>query len=118
MNKQAICDVLNALEVTEQQGGDDAYILVANNESNLAELAAVGVSAETATGYGDDETFCILSLAIGERYADEYRDGKFIVWGPIDDDLRYRVLEGEGTPADAERLLRALEPNLFEGASQ
>lgn len=36
-----------------------------------------------------------------------------VLWGPIDDELRYRVLNGEGTAMDAERLLRALEPEVF-----
>ncbi|MBO9598647.1 MAG: hypothetical protein J7559_12630, partial [Cohnella sp.] len=69
------------------------------------------------TYYGDEQTSCILSLAFGERYADEYRNGQLVVWGPIDDEMRYRVLNGEGTPADAERLLKALEPDLFEATS-
>lgn len=113
MNKQAVLDVLNSLEVIETNGGEDAYILVANSEENRMKLNAVGVTDETITRYGDDETFCILALAFNEGYADEYRDGKLVLWGPIDDELRYRVLNGEGTPADAERLLRELEPGLF-----
>lgn len=113
MNKQAILDVLNSLEVIETNGGDDAYILVANSEENCRKLNAVGVTDETIMRYGDDETFCILALAFSEGYADEYRDGKLVLWGPIDDELRYRVLNGEGTPSDAERLLRELEPWLF-----
>jgi hypothetical protein len=113
MSKQAILDVLNSLEVIEMNGGEDPYILVANNEENRKKLNAVGVTDETITRYGDDETFCILALAFNEGYADEYRDGKLVLWGPIDDELRSRVLNGEGTPADAERLLRELEPGLF-----
>lgn len=111
--KQAILDVLNSLEVVEQQGGEDAYILVRNDENTRAELEAVGVSAETFERYGDDETSCILALAFGEEYADEYENEKLIVWGPLDDEFRYRVLGGEGTALDAERLLRMLEPELF-----
>jgi hypothetical protein len=114
MNKQSILDVLNSLEVIEQQGGEDCYILVANNEENRAKLNAVGVSNETILKHGDEETFCILALAFNEGYCDEYKDGKLVLWGPIDE-LRQRVLNGEGTSADAERLLRELEPELFGG---
>lgn len=117
MNKQAILDVLNSLKVEEINGGDDPYILVANTEENRKKLNAVGVSDEVIQKYGDDETFCILALAFSEGFADEYRDGKLVIWGPIDDELRYRVLNGEGTATDAERLLRALEPDLFGSAS-
>jgi hypothetical protein len=95
--------------VVEMNGGDDAYILVENSEENRKKLNAVGVTDETITRYGDDKTFCILALAFNEGYADEYRDGKLVLWGPIDDELRSRVLNGEGTPADAERLLEELE---------
>jgi hypothetical protein len=115
MSKQAILDVLNSLEVVEQNGGDEAYILVNNNPENRAELIAVGVAADTIERYGEDDTFCILAMAFNEKYADEYENGKFILWGPLDDEFRYRVLNGEGTPYDAERLLKMLEPELFEG---
>lgn len=113
MNKQEVLDVLNELEVIEQQGGDDAYILVSNNSENRTKLNAVGVFSDILGNYGDEETFCILALALGEGYCDDYRNGKLVLWGPIDDDLRYRVLNGEGDATDAERLLRALEPKLF-----
>lgn len=108
MDKQAVLDVLNSLEVIETNGGDDAYILVANNEENRKKLNAVGVSDETIKRYGDEETFCILALSASEGYADEWQDGKLVLWGPIDDELRTRVVNGEGTPADAERLLEEL----------
>ncbi|EGL15302.1 MULTISPECIES: hypothetical protein [unclassified Paenibacillus] len=113
MNKQVVLDVLNSLEVIERQGGEDPYILVANNEENLSKLVAVGIPLEKLACYGDEETFCILSLAFGERYADEVKGWTLVRWGPIDDELRYRVLNHEGTAADAERLLRELEPHLF-----
>lgn len=114
VNRQAILDVLNSLEVIEQQGGEDCYMLVANNDENRAKLNAVGVPSEKMARYGDEDTFCIVALAFGERYADEHRNGQFIQWYGIDDDIRQRVLNGEGTPMDAERLLQALEPDLFE----
>jgi len=78
MNKQAVLDVLNSLDVIEQQGGEDCYILVANSEENRSKLNAVGISDETIRKYGDHETFCILSLAYGERYCDEYQNDKLI----------------------------------------
>ncbi|WP_339167050.1 hypothetical protein NSQ24_01335 [Brevibacillus sp. FSL L8-0520] len=110
MNKQAVLAVLNSLEVAEINGGEDAYILVANNEENRKKLNDVGVSDETIRKYGgDDEFICILALAFHEGYADNYESGKFVQWGPIDDELRHRVLNGEGTALDAERLLKELE---------
>jgi len=113
MNKQAILDVLNSLEVTDSQGGEDAYALVDNTPEVRDELNALGITDETIEGYGDKESFCILALAFGEGYADYHQSGKLFLFGPIDDDLRQRVVNGEGTAIDAERLLRALEPELF-----
>lgn len=112
MDKQAVLDVLNSFEVVDQNGGDDAYILVDNNDINRSKLHEVGVTDKEIHDAGDNETFCILALAMNGKYADDY-EGKLILWGPIDDTLRYRVLNGEGTASDAERLLRALEPELF-----
>ncbi|MFD1777039.1 hypothetical protein [Paenibacillus rhizophilus] len=118
VNKQAILDVLNSLEVVEQQGGDDCYILVADSEENRSRLMAVGVQSETIDRYAEGGTFCILAMAFSEKYADDYENGKLVVWGPLDDEFRYRVLNGEGTAADAERLLRMVEPGLTEGEVQ
>ncbi|BAH42910.1 hypothetical protein BBR47_19330 [Brevibacillus brevis NBRC 100599] len=44
MNRQAILDVLNNLEVVEINGGDSPYILVENNEIVRQKLNAVGKS--------------------------------------------------------------------------
>lgn len=74
INKQAVLDVLNNLNVIEQNGGDDAYLLVANSHGNHKKLNAVGVSSETINKYGDDETFCILTLALSEGYASHYNN--------------------------------------------
>lgn len=111
MNRQSVCDVLNSLEVIEKQGGEDAYILVANNNENRTKLNAVGVFSDILGKYGDEEHFCILALAFGEGYADEYSIEKgFFLWEPlVDDELRYKVLNGEGKATDAERLLKALD---------
>lgn len=114
MNRQAVLDVLNSLEVVDEQGGEDAYILVDNNQENRDKLAAVGITEDMFRNYGDDDTFCILAFAFGENFADDYDNGKLIIWTElVNDELRYRVLGGEGTATDAERLLRALEPELF-----
>jgi hypothetical protein len=78
MNRQAVLDVLNGLEVIDQQGGEDAYMLVENSEENRAKLSEVGVSAETILKYGDTETFCILALAFGEGYCDEVQGLKLV----------------------------------------
>lgn len=80
MNRQAVLDVLNSLEVVDQIGGESPYILVANNEENRMKLNAVGVSDETIRKYGgDDEFVCILALAFHGGYADDYKDGKFVL---------------------------------------
>ncbi|SDK47578.1 hypothetical protein [Sediminibacillus albus] len=72
MRKQKVLDVLNNLEVFEQQGGEDAYMLVEINDDVLNKLEQVGVSEKTVKKYGDDETFCILAFAFGEGYANDY----------------------------------------------
>lgn len=115
MNRQAVLDVLNSLEIYEQQGGEDSYILVKNTPENRQKLHAVGVTDKEIYDAGDDEYFCILALAFNGRYADEYRNGMLIYWGPIDDDIRYRVLNGEGTADDAYRLLKELESSIYGG---
>lgn len=109
MEKQAVLDVLNSLEVIEQQGGEDPYILVENNIDNRKKLNNVGVTNDQIEAAGDEESFCILVLAFNENLADTFKNGKLILWPPIDDELRIRVSNGEGTPDDAERLLAALE---------
>lgn len=114
VEKQKVLDVLNSLDVIESSGGEDAYVLVVNSEENRKKLHEVGLTNETINKYGDKETFCILSLAFSEKYADDYVDGELIVWDElVTDDLRHRVLAGEGAATDAERLLKVLEPNLF-----
>ena len=72
IDKKAILDVLNSLEVIEQEGGESAYLLVKNNVENHKKLNAVGVPSKTINNYGDEETFCILALALSEGYADHY----------------------------------------------
>ena len=79
IDKQAILNVLNGLEVIEQNGGEDAYILVENNAANHEKLNAVGVPSETINKYGDDETFCILALAFNEGYANELEYSKLVL---------------------------------------
>lgn len=78
MERQRVLDVLNSLDVVESNGGEEAYILVENNEGNRELLNDVGVSTETINKYGDEETFCILALAFGEGFADWYENGEFI----------------------------------------
>ena len=82
--KRAIIDVLNGLEVIEQNGGEDAYILVENSKENHIVLNQVGLSSETINKYVNDGAFCILDLACGEGLASLYIDGKLI---PSDDCL-------------------------------
>lgn len=78
IENQRVLDVLNNLEVIEENGGEEAYILVANNEENRKRLNAVGVSNEIIDNYGDKETFCILALACSEGYADWTKNGRLI----------------------------------------
>nr|WP_162305343.1 hypothetical protein [Brevibacillus laterosporus] len=44
MNRQAVLDVLNSLEVVDMNGGEDAYILVDSSKENLKKLNEVGVT--------------------------------------------------------------------------
>ena len=82
INKQAVLDVLNSLKVIDRQGGDDAYILVKNSPENRAKLKALGVTDDQINGYGDSETFCILALAFGDGYANDYESGN-LVWREV-----------------------------------
>ncbi|WGV60122.1 hypothetical protein QIH01_02990 [Brevibacillus brevis] len=78
--------------------------MVENSEEIRKKLNAVGVADEVINRYGDDEAFDVLALAFAEGYTDYYEKGQFVLWGPIDDELRHRVLGGDGTATDAERL--------------
>lgn len=80
IEKKRVLDVLNNLDVIETNGGDEAYILVENNEENHKQLNAVGISSETINKYGDEETFCALALAFSEGYADMYDGNKIILF--------------------------------------
>ncbi|EHS59419.1 hypothetical protein [Paenibacillus sp. Aloe-11] len=78
LNKQAILDVLNSLEVVDEQGGDDAYMLVDVTPEMLDKLAYVGVSKDTVVKYGDEESICILALAFGEGYANGFERNRLV----------------------------------------
>lgn len=78
MSNQEVLDVLNSLEVVEQQGGEDAYILASNNDENRLKLAEVGVQKGVIENYGDEDTFCILALSFNEGYADSIVNGKLV----------------------------------------
>lgn len=75
--KKKVLDVLNGLDVVEE--GSEGYILVENSPEVHEKLNALGVSSETINKYGDDETFCIITLAFTEKYANEFLNGK-LVW--------------------------------------
>lgn len=108
LNRKRIVDVLNSLEVIEQSGGEDCYILVKNSVENRKRLNDVGVPSVVIDRYGDVDTFCILALAFGEGLAD-YWMGGLRVYDEIDKELRNRVDKGKGTPQDAILLLNALK---------
>ncbi|MBY0122179.1 hypothetical protein [Bacillus sp. S/N-304-OC-R1] len=78
MNRKEIAAVLNSFEVIESSGGEEAYALVANTEENRKELNEVGVPSDVINGYGDEDTFCILSLGFSEGYIDLY-DGEKVI---------------------------------------
>ncbi|MGE7091116.1 hypothetical protein ACQKII_06565 [Lysinibacillus sp. NPDC048646] len=44
-----------SMEEIEQNGGEDAYILVENNVANHEKLNAVGVPNEAINKYGDEK---------------------------------------------------------------
>lgn len=90
--KKRVLDVLNSLDVIETNGGEEAYILVENNKENHELLNDVGVPSETINGFGDEETFCILSLAFSEGYADLYDGNKIIAF---DRKMEVEVSKGE-----------------------
>lgn len=91
VEKQKVLDVLNSLDVIETNGGEDAYILVENNQENHERLNEVGITSETIDKYGDEDTFCILALAFSEGYCDLYEMGKLIAF---DKSLEVEVSEG------------------------
>lgn len=102
MSKQAILDVLNSLPVIDSNGGDDAYILVANTQEVRERLAAAGVVSaandpDVLGRYGDEDEFCILAFAFGDGYANDYQGGK-LVW------ISEPTNEGDSRPMTAEQL--------------
>ncbi|BFH66228.1 hypothetical protein J27TS7_10740 [Paenibacillus dendritiformis] len=112
-NAVTILNILNT-EAFERNGGEDAYILVHDTDRVRSMLRAAGVTDEQMDESGDrGEYIDLLALAINNFIADNYEKGRFVIWGPIDNSLRHRVINGEGTPSDACRLLKALEPELF-----
>ncbi|AOZ91585.1 hypothetical protein [Paenibacillus crassostreae] len=132
-NNQAILDVLNSLEVIEQYGGDDAYILVENSIETRAKLNTVGVTDEQILGVGDEEQFCILALACNEGFATDYQDGKLVfieskeitcklldgsevILSEGDRVLAVRTTTGNGLPitVDADKIIDAVLITLAE----
>lgn len=92
--KQQVLDALNNMEVIESNGGEDAYIIVENNEKIRAELNELGISNETIRSYGDEETFCVLSLAFSEGYCDLHDGNKLIAF-----DKSVTIEYGDGSEA-------------------
>jgi len=78
--KKEIIHVLNQLPVIDESGGDDAYVIVENNIENRAALNDVGITNEVIARYSNphDGTFCILTLAFSEGYADLYVGGQLV----------------------------------------
>lgn len=69
-----VLEVLNGLEIVEE--GAEGYILVENSKEVHEKLNALGVTSETINKYGDHETFCIITLAFTEGYANDFVEGK------------------------------------------
>lgn len=72
--RERLLDCLNSMEVLAESSGEEAYVLVENNEKNRKLLDKAGIPLEKALSYGDNETFCILALALSEGYANGYDD--------------------------------------------
>ena len=79
-SRKEIIQVLNQLPVIDESGGDDAYVIVENNIENRAALEDVGVTHDIIARYSNphDGTFCILTLAFSEGYADLYTGGQLV----------------------------------------
>lgn len=92
LNKKEIIEALNSLEVIESSGGDCAYVLVENSKENHEILNEVGISSEVINNYGDEETFCILSLGFSEGLIDLYDGSKCICF---DEDIKLKVDTGK-----------------------
>lgn len=90
--KQCKLNALNSLDVIESNGGEEAYMLVENNEENHKLLNEAGIPSETINKYGNKETFCVLSLAFGEGYCDLYESGKLIAF---DKSVEVEVAKGK-----------------------
>lgn len=114
LNRNSIVEVLNDMyrnDVVDSDGGDYCYQLVEDNEANRNKLRDVGVTDQQISNVTEDGYFCLLQLAFNERLADDFAQ-EFTIWEPlVDDELRYRVLNGDAIPSDAERLLQELEKN-------
>ena len=91
--RQRVLYFLNQMEVIEENGGEEAYALVENNEDNRNLLSEAGIPLETALKYGDDETFCVLTLAISERYATWYTGSKLIYNEVSVNDIETKIQE-------------------------
>lgn len=92
LNKKEVINALNSLEVIEVSGGDCAYVLVENSKENHELLNEVGISSDTINQYGDEETFCILSLGFSEGLIDLYDGSKCICF---DDEIKLKIDTGK-----------------------
>lgn len=92
LNKKEVVEALNSLEVIEASGGDCAYVLVENSKENHEILNGVGISSETMNKYGDEETFCILSLGFSEGLIDLYDGSKCVLF---DKEIKLKVDDGK-----------------------
>lgn len=79
---QAFVNALNELEneVFEVTGGDDASRIVELTTDVYNKLKAVGVTEQEIKNAGDDNSFCLLSLAFSKYPGQIEYDGKFRVW--------------------------------------
>lgn len=92
LNKKEVVNALNSLEVIEASGGDCAYVLVENSKENHEILNEVGISSDTINQYGDEETFCILSLGFSEGLIDLYDGSKCICF---DNEIKLKIDTGK-----------------------
>lgn len=107
--KPSTIDIINSIEIIEKQGGDDAYILIADSEENRKKLRTAGLNDHQIEECACNGTIDLLWIVAVHAIADDYKDGKFIAWEPLSKEERERVHEGNGDGIDAIRLLRELE---------
>lgn len=78
LTNQEKLDLLNSLEVIDQEGGEDLYVLVENNDKNREVLSKIVPDVdEYVRQVGDSETIDLVLAAFEYADADYYTGSKF-----------------------------------------